>query len=138
MNRATQYGVNFSKYHSQSKEKLVGIIQIESSEVLKVLDDVASIDGVDVLFIGPSDLSMALGVFGQFDHPLFIEAIQATSQAAKKAKKAAGILLPNPNEFTKYFDLGYRFIACSSDSVFVRKGAQETLDILKSHRASIK
>ena len=83
-------------------------------------------DGIDVLFIGPADLSMALGVFGQFDHPSFKGAVKATVDAAQKAGKATGILLFDPNDYPKYHDLGIRFIACGADATFVANGARTT------------
>src|SRR5690606_12693429 len=75
MVRATGFGQNFLTYWQEAKENIVGIVQIETKEVLAHLDEVAALEDVDVLFIGPADLSMALGIYGQFDHPLFKEAI---------------------------------------------------------------
>jgi len=111
MVRATQFGGSFEDYVTDLHRELLGIIQIETGESLNHLNEIAQIDGVDVLFTGPLDLSTALGIRGQWDHPSFIEAIAATAQAARSAGKTAGILLPDMNEFSKYYDLGYRFIA---------------------------
>ncbi len=124
MVRATQYGANFQDYFDSNKDELLGVIQIETAESLNHLDEIAAIDGVDVLFIGPMDLSTALGIQAQWEHPEFIQAIEKTAKAALNAGKAAGILLPNPDEFQKYFDLGYRFIAAGSDLGFINNGAQ--------------
>ncbi|MHC4727727.1 MAG: aldolase/citrate lyase family protein, partial [Planctomycetota bacterium] len=92
---------------------------------------------IDVLFVGPMDLSIALGVFGQPDHPRFIDALKATADAAIKKGKAAGILLQNPDEFKKYYELGFRFLASGSDSSFVRQGAcdmsEKLNELKKSH-----
>lgn len=125
MVRATQFAQNFDSYYQNSRENLLGVVQIETAEVLNHLDEVANIDGVDVLFIGPADLSMELGIFGQFDHPTFKEAVQATVDAAQKAQKAVGILFFNPEEYQRYHDLGIRFIACGADATFVANGAKE-------------
>lgn len=139
MVRATNFGSDFNEYYANQKKNLVCIVQIETEEILNSLDAVAAIDEIDVLFVGPMDLSIALGVFGQLDHPRFIDALKATADAALKEGKAAGILLQNPEEFKKYYELGFRFIACSSDSSFVRNGAckmAESLNELKnSHEA---
>lgn len=139
MVRATNFGSDFSEYYANQKKNLVCIVQIETEEILNSLDAVAAIDEIDVLFVGPMDLSIALGVFGQLDHPRFMDALKATADAAAKEGKAAGILLQNPEEFKKYYELGFRFIACSSDSSFVQNGAckmAESLNELKnSHEA---
>ena len=135
MVRATNFGSDFSEYYANQKKNLVCIVQIETEEILNSLDAVAAIDEIDVLFVGPMDLSIALGVYGQLDHPRFIDALKATADAATKEGKAAGILLQNPEEFKKYYELGFRFIACSSDSSFVQIGARkmaESLNELKN------
>ncbi|GHB88217.1 HpcH/HpaI aldolase family protein [Persicitalea jodogahamensis] len=124
MVRATQFAQNFDSYYQNSRENLLGVVQIETAEVLNHLDEVANIDGVDVLFIGPADLSMELGIFGQFDHPMFKEAVQNTIAAAQKAGKATGILFFNPEEYHNYHQLGIRLIACGADATFVANGAR--------------
>lgn len=135
MNRASGYGTNFENYLQTEQHELVGVLQIETTESLNHLDKIAAVIGVDVLFIGPMDLSTALGVSGQWEHPLYLDAIEKTAQAALQAGKAAGILLPAPDEFLKYFDLGYRFIACGSDIGFVVNGARDMAKILKNFKA---
>jgi 4-hydroxy-2-oxoheptanedioate aldolase len=100
------------------------VVQIETIEVLSHLDEVAAIEGVDVLFIGPADLSMELGIFGQFDHPTFVDALNKIVAAAKKANKAVGILFFNPDDYQRYHDLGIRFLACGADATFVAEGAR--------------
>lgn len=124
MIRATGFGRNAAEYMQRADENIVGIVQVETAEVLNHLDEIASIDGIDVLFIGPSDLSMSLGIFGQFDHPLFKDALKATVAAANKAGKAAGILIFNADDYKTYYDMGIRFIACGADGTFVSEGAR--------------
>jgi len=138
MVRATGFGQHFSDYFKNERENILGVVQIETAEVLNHLDEVASIDGIDVLFIGPSDLSMALGIFGQFDHPLFKDAIKATLDAARKAGKTVGILLPNADDFTKYHDMGMRLIASGSDGTFVAEGARNLAKKLKDAKDGTK
>lgn len=124
MVRATQFGLNFNEYYQKSRDQILGIVQIETKEVLNHLDEVAALDGVDVLFIGPADLTMELGIFGQFDHPDFIDAVNKIIIAAKKADKAVGILFFNADDYQKYHQLGIRFLACGADATFVADGAR--------------
>jgi 4-hydroxy-2-oxoheptanedioate aldolase len=135
MVRATQFAQNFDSYYQNARENLLGVVQIETAEVLNHLDEVASIDGVDVLFIGSADLSMELGIFGQFDHPIFKEAVETTIAAAQKAQKAVGILFFNPDEYRQYHDLGIRFIACGADATFVANGARAMAKKLNEMRS---
>ena len=136
MIRTAKFGADFEDYYANHKKKLVCIAQIETAEILDSLDSVAAIDGVDVLFVGPTDLSLALGVYGQPDHPKFVAAVKATADAAAKEGKAAGILLKDPNEFKKYYDFGFRLLACGSDGVFVQSGASKTAESLKQLKES--
>jgi len=132
MVRASGFGQNFPDYYKNAKENILGIVQIETAEVLSHLDAVAALAGIDVLFIGPSDLSMELGIFGQFDHPLFKDAVHATVNAAQKAGKATGILLQHPDDYKKYHDIGIRMIACGADGTFVAEGARNMANKLKA------
>jgi len=130
MIRATRYGEDFDQYRQDTAEELLGIIQIETTEALSHLDAIANTSGVDVLFIGPSDLSMALGIFGQTDHPLFVSTVDLIIKAAAKAGRYVGILLSDPAELKKYHDLGIQLFACGTDASFLSKGAKQTVEAL--------
>lgn len=134
MVRATQFGLNFTDYYQKSKEQILGVVQIETREVLNHLDEVAAIEGVDVLFIGPADLTMELGIFGQFDHPDFLDAVQRIIGAAIRANKAVGILFFNPDDYQKYHKMGIRFLACGADATFVADGARNMANKLADFR----
>jgi 4-hydroxy-2-oxoheptanedioate aldolase len=136
MVRATGYGKNFKDYYRDAKENILGVVQIESVEVLGHLEEVASIDNIDVLFIGPNDLSMEMGIHGQYDHPHFKDALKATVNAAEKAGKAAGILIANPDDYQTYHNMGIRMIACGADATFVSNGASAMAKKLDAARNS--
>ena len=138
MVRATGFGKNFAEYSSSANENIVGIAQIETIEALDHLDEIATLDGIDVLFIGPADLTMALGIFGQLDHQLFTDAVKATVNAAQKAGKATGILLFNPDDYNTWYQLGIRMIACGADATFVADGARNMSAKLNSIRTTLK
>ncbi|SRR6266498_3031933 len=138
MTRATGFGQNFPDYYKNAKENILGVIQIETVEALDHLDEIAALENIDVLFIGPADLSMELGIFGQFDHPLFKDALKATVNAARKAGKATGILFFNPDDYSTYHQIGIRMIACGADAAFVADGAHKMANTLSSMRATCK
>lgn len=135
MIRAAGFGKNFTAYYNSADENILGIVQIEAVEALNNLDEIAVIDGIDVLFIGPADLTMSLGIFGQFDHPLFINAVKAIVTAAQKAGKATGILLFNPDDYKTYYEMGIRMIACGGDAGFVADGSRTVAGKLASARS---
>ena len=136
--RASGFGKNFAEYSKNANENIVGIVQIETPEAIEQANQIAAIDGIDVLFIGPGDLTMSLGIFGQFDHPLFLDGVKATVAAAQKAGKASGILLSNPDDYDRFYNMGMRVIACGADATFVAEGSRAMaakLNAKKSHQA---
>lgn len=130
MVRSSGFGKSVENYN-EAQKLLVCLIQIETLSALKEIEAIADVEGVDVLFVGPSDLSMALGIFNQFDHPLYREAIKSVAGAAKKYGKAAGVLLQDINEYELYYGLGFSVLACGGDAAFVAKGARSMLKQLK-------
>ena len=126
MVRASGFGKTVNDYESMQKN-IVGIIQVETINAVKEINRIAAIDGVDVLFVGPSDLTMALGIFNQFDHPNYQQAIKDVAQAAQKHGKAAGVLLQDINEYEMYHQLGFRVLASGGDAAFVAKGAAQVV-----------
>lgn len=138
MVRASGFGRHFDAYYQDAPENILGIVQIETKEALDHLDGIAAVEGIDVLFIGPADLTMALGIFGQFDHPLFLDAVKATVSAAGKAGKAIGILFFNPDDYKRYHDLGIRMLACGADATFVADSARNMAGKLNTMRQSLK
>jgi len=132
--RGAQFGATFDTYAARCAEELLAVVQIETRAAVENVQAIARTEGVDVLFIGPSDLSMDLGIHGQFDHPLFIAAVKKITDAAKSAGKAIGILLFTPDDYAKYYQLGIRFFACEADAVFLREAALAAITKLKAAR----
>lgn len=137
MIRPAAFGKTFQEYYEKAPNTLLGILQIETAEALNHLDEIAGIEGVDVLFIGPADLSMDLGIFGQFENPIYIDAVKKTVAAAEKAGKAVGILFSDPADYKKYYNLGIRFLACGTDQAFVLDGAKTMADKLGFDRKTL-
>ena len=138
MNRACEFGVSFRPYVESSKASLLGVLQIETVEAVRNVEAVAAVDGADVLFIGPLDLSMSLGILGQFDHPDFNRALEATADAARAHGKTTGILMPRPDDFERYYKLGFRFLACGSDGAMVNNAARSLAQNLSESRQRLK
>ena len=135
--RATRYGADFESYFQNAEDSLVLATQIETTEALENADLIAAVDGVDVLFVGPLDLSTNLGIQGQYDHPKFDEAMKRVSEAAKNAGKAAGILWGDPEDVRNAAKIGFTFLAIGSDSGHVAAGMKSysaTIDEIKSNQ----
>jgi 2-dehydro-3-deoxyglucarate aldolase/4-hydroxy-2-oxoheptanedioate aldolase len=111
----------------QIDERILGIVQIETVGALAEVDAIAAIDGVDVLFVGPADLTHSLGVAGRFDDPAYRAALEAVAAACAAHGKAAGILIYDPAVVPDLLDLGFRFIGINSDGALVANGAKAVL-----------
>jgi 4-hydroxy-2-oxoheptanedioate aldolase len=131
-NRAAGFGQNFDEYYAHSHERLVTMAQIETPESLTHLDAIAGVDGVDVLFVGPLDLTTNLGIQGQFDHPTFVEARLKVAAAAKRAGKAAGILATAAAQIPLLREEGYSVIAFGSDGGAVTAGLHQSLAAMRA------
>jgi len=108
-------------------DDIVGIVQIESPSALEAADEIAAVDGVDVLFVGPADLSHSLGVPGQFASDRYQAALRRVVDACRAHGKAAGILLYDPASFGPHLELGYTFVGLGADNSFVLDGARGAL-----------
>ena len=113
-------------------ERLLGIVQIESLGGLREADAIAALDGVDVLFVGPADLTHALGVPGQFDHPSYVAALDAVAAACRAHGKAAGILVYDTAVVPRHLELGFTFVGIGSDAAFVANEAKRYLAAVRA------
>ena len=125
LNRGSSFGFDFDDYFANSHEQLTTVVQIETAEAISQIQDIAAVDGVDVLFIGPLDLSVNLGIPQQFDHPTFLEARAKVAEAAKNAGKAVGILLLSPEQVADTVEAGFTFVALGSDGGLVAAGMRQ-------------
>jgi 2-dehydro-3-deoxyglucarate aldolase/4-hydroxy-2-oxoheptanedioate aldolase len=125
-NRVYGFGLNPDAL-DDANEKVIGLVQIESGRALDAVSEIAAIPGVDVLFVGPRDLSHDLGIPGQTQAPEFREALDTVLAATRKAGRAAGILANDAQQARHYADLGFRFIGIGSDSVLLARAAREAV-----------
>ncbi len=97
-------------------------IQIETLSALDEAEKIAAIDGVDLLFLGPADMSQSLGVIGDFMNPKCLEAIDHLSAACAKHKKPWGVVPVNPDYATMCVEKGCRMISVASDFRIINAG----------------
>ena len=106
-----------------NRDSLVAI-QIETLGALDQVDAIAALPHVDLVFIGPADLSLALGVGGQFHHEKLWEAIGRVAQATKKHGKAWGAVVPDPQFAAKALELGCQMPTIGHDTLTLRRGIE--------------
>jgi 4-hydroxy-2-oxoheptanedioate aldolase len=134
LNRATGFGAEFSEYVRRADTELLTVVQIETPLAVENAPEIASVDGVDVLFVGPLDLSTGLGVQGKYDDPTYLAAIDRVSAAAEAAGKASGILLLDPLSVAPMLERGLRFIALGSDGGAVAAGMRANAALVAKYR----
>jgi 2-keto-3-deoxy-L-rhamnonate aldolase RhmA len=105
--------------------------QIETAEGVENADELASIDGVDCLWVGHFDLSVSLGIPGEFDHPRFKAAIDKTIAATRKHGKALGRLVPTVEAGIALHGEGFDFICYSGDVWVLHNALAEAMSRLR-------
>jgi 2-dehydro-3-deoxyglucarate aldolase/4-hydroxy-2-oxoheptanedioate aldolase len=116
-NRSAKWGRDL--FGLTEKSKAACIIQIETLKALENVDAIAKIDGADLLFVGPLDLSFALGVPRDFKSPKFLEATAKVVAAANANNKVAGILAADATAAATFIEQGFKFIAIGSDATLL-------------------
>lgn len=133
-NRACGFGLRPEVLQS-ADDKVLGIVQIESLAALEDLSGIAAVDGVDVLFVGPRDLSHALGIPGGYEEPAFKAALGRVVEACRAAGVAPGLLASSAEAATRYVSEGFRFIGIGSDSNMLADVAFRTVSSSRAVRS---
>lgn len=105
--------------------------QIETADGVKNCEEIAAVDGVDCLWVGHFDLSVGLGIPGEFEHPEFKAAIDRTVKAARKHGKAMGRLVPTVEVGIELYDVGFDFICYSGDVWVLHNALAEAIGKLR-------
>lgn len=129
--RVANYGINIDpkKQIEMSNSETLVIIQIETEEAVKNLDEILQVEGVDMIFVGPSDLAQSLGYPGQNSNPEVQETINNIIEKSVKAGKYVGIFEGNVDATKKWIEKGVNFIACGAPAI-IAKGMKSHIDSL--------
>ena len=125
--RAAKYGNNIGEYLRTANEELLLIAQIETTQALLNADEIVATKGIDVAFVGPTDMTMSLGLVDDRWNPKVIDAMKTVIKACEKHGKIPGTLAVSVEEAKKWLGLGFRFVALGSDSKFLFQGAKSFL-----------
>ena len=118
--RAASYGFSFTEYFEKANRELLCIAQIESRAGVEHAGEIAAVDGIDILFIGHSDLSLNLGSYNEFDSEVMCSAEDAVLGAAAEHGKSAGMLIKQNMRVEPCLEKGFRFLALGTDLGCIR------------------
>ncbi len=118
-------GVPMKQYIKKANEETLIIIQLESQKSLEEADAIAAVPGVDVLMLGPGDLSVLSCIPFQVDNPIILNGYKRLADAAKKAGKHWGTVSGSPEHSRKLLDLDAKFICHGADIILVKRGLEQ-------------
>jgi len=129
--RASRYG-RVKDYLKTADREICLLVQVETRTALAALEAIAAVEGVDGVFIGPSDLSASFGHIGNPQHPEVQNALEQAARRLKVLGKPAGILTLSEEEARRYIGWGYCFVAVGSDTGLLGRGADALAAKFKS------
>jgi 2-dehydro-3-deoxyglucarate aldolase/4-hydroxy-2-oxoheptanedioate aldolase len=100
------------------------VVQVETAGGVEQADAIAEVEGVDCLFVGPADLSVSLGVPGELRHPRMEDAVSRVLEASLAHARVPGIMAGSVPDARRFIDLGFRFVAVSSDLSLIARAAR--------------
>lgn len=124
MARAAKWN-RVADYIHQANDNICLIVQVETASALTKLSEIVAIDGVDAVFIGPSDLSASMGYPGQAEHPKVVAAIEQALKTIIQAGKHAGVLAMSKELIENYIAQGASFIGIGVDTSLLVKATQQ-------------
>jgi len=132
--RAANFGLDgsLSDYVKSANQETLVVVQIETMEAVQNLDDILSVENVDVVFFGPTDLSASLGVPGEIDHPKVVNVIEEAGKKVRGAGKSAGVLGRNPKSCLDWKAKGFRYLCANASSLLSQSATKFIYDINKT------
>jgi 4-hydroxy-2-oxoheptanedioate aldolase len=124
LQRANRWG-RVPNYHREAERELCVLAQIESAAGVAQARAIAEVDGIDGLFVGPSDLAASLGHIGKPGEPAVQEAIAEVMRKLTEAGKAGGILSLGPDDAKRYVGLGYTMVGIGTDQGLLARASDE-------------
>ena len=128
--RMNKYGT-VKDYYTKAEHEICVLVQCETKKAIENISKIAAIEGIDGIFLGPSDLSASIGKIGQFEDEEVQSLIMQGLQDCKKNKKAAGILTAKIDYAKKYVSDGFTYVAVNSDTNLMARSAENLLKEFK-------
>jgi 2-keto-3-deoxy-L-rhamnonate aldolase RhmA len=130
--RASDYGRKTDAYVAQANASVIVILQIEHVNGVAQIDGILDVPGIDVICLGPTDLSGSAGVLRQFQHPVVVDGMTTVIKAARERQMPASIGITFPEkEMHKWYEVGANFIFCGDDVTMLASHVGKTLESMR-------
>ena len=129
---AEHWGMSMADYLRAANDEVLAILQIEHIDAVENIDDILSVPGIDLIFIGPGDLAGSIGLLGQKHHPKVEELIQKVVSAAQRTGTPLGTIAVSSDDIERRIQQGFQFLAVTVDSVMIRQAAQAVVKNARS------
>jgi len=126
--RAADYGLHFEEYVRNANGSILTIVQIETETGLENVGNIAAVEGIDALFVGPADLSGSLGVFGEWDSERFVNAIDEVITTGIDSDTPVGTLTLETNDIPVRLDQGFDFLIIGKDIATLAAANRDALE----------
>ncbi|WP_459614681.1 4-hydroxy-2-oxoheptanedioate aldolase [Bordetella sp. 2513F-2] len=123
-------------YLARANAQMCVLVQIETQAGLDALEEIAAVEGVDGLFIGPADLAASLGYLSEPDHPDMLQTLDETIGRIVRTSKAAGILHGNPALARRFLQAGATFVAVGADTALLTRATDQLAREFKGGKAA--
>ena len=134
--RATHYGKSVDVYFEFLEKEFLLIGQIESKQAIEQIEEIADVDGLDMLFLGPADLSASLGELGNYTCDEFLSALEKLEKAAKQSNLFLGTIPLPTRSSAEFFNCGYQFVVSGTDSILLQSAADQDMRVINQARNS--
>jgi len=126
--KASDYGLSLANYIRTANDETMVIAQIETPQAVQNIAEIASVRGVDMAFVGPTDLTMTMGLLDDRSNPRVAEAMVAVVKACREAGKPAGVMAATLDEARLAVERGFRFVSLGTDMRLTTMGARSFLE----------
>lgn len=126
--RAATYGQSLGKQVDADDDAFATHVQLESAEAIENASEIAAVEGIDGVFVGPVDLSMALDCFGEWDNERFTDAVERALAAAREADVAVGTFATTEEEREQRLGWGVDYLVAGMDLAYLDEGATAALE----------
>ena len=124
-------GQSMAEYIASANDNMLAVITIEHPDAVIAIDEIMAVPGIDLAFIGPGDLAMALGIPGQYEHPSFAKAVAQAEAGILKSSVALGGVARTPEQARQMVDRGYKAIVFGFDWMLLQQSVLRFMDAMR-------